>query len=130
MSVQQEPVKIIQMISVPVSFLSLAWAFTAFDTDDSGGILEVRNVKQKVILFVNYLFLLSSRLIAITFFTITYKWWIISVLMLIVDTIFKDSSCWVHIIESALYFCLHWLRDDMSPTIRLLKRSRRRGKSL
>ena len=131
MIVQEEPVKIIQMISVPVSFLSLAWAFTAFDSEDNFGICEVRNVKQKVLLFVNYLFLLSSRLFAVTFFTITYKWWIISVLMihtvfiLIVVTIwsyritriFEDCSNWKRASASALYFCLHWLRDDMSPTI-------------
>ena len=130
MSVQQEPVKIIQMISLPVSFLSLAWAFTASDSDNLG-ILEHCNVKQKVVLFVNYLFLLSSRLFAVTFFTITYKWWIISVLMihnvliLILDTIWSNrinardfevcSSC-AAVITQALFFCLYWLKDDMTLT--------------
>ena len=129
MSVQQEPVKIIQMISVPVSFLSLAWAFTAFDSDGSDIFRGVRlNVKQKVVLFVNYLFLLSSKLFAVTFFTITYKWWIISVLMihnaliLTVDTIwsyrikrvFKDWLRWKNVRVSALCFCLHWLRDNVT----------------
>ena len=131
MSVQQEPVKIIQMISVPVSFLSLVWAFTAFDSESDSGIFGGRNVKQKVVHFANYFFLLSSRLFAVTFFTITYKWWIISVLMihnvliLIVDTIWsyrimRDSrgwSDWKEVSHSTLIFCLHWLRDDMSPTI-------------
>ena len=131
MSVQQDPVKIIQMISLPVSFLSLAWAFTAFDSDDDSGILEHCNVKQKVVLFVNYLFVLSSRLFAVTFFTVTYKWWIISVLMihsvliLIVDTIwsyriqasvFEGWSSYNAVIAPALVFCLTWLRDDMSLT--------------
>ena len=130
MTVQQEPVKIIQKISVPVSFLSLAWAFPASQVNDFG-ILEGRNeVKQKVVLFATYLFLLSSRLFAVTFFTITYKWWIISVLMihnvliLIVDTIwsyritrvFNGWSNCTDVSQSALLFCLHWLRDDMSPT--------------
>lgn len=73
LSVQQEQVEIIQMISLPVSFLSLAWAFTAFDSDDLG-ILGRCNVKQNVVLFVTYLFVLSSRLFAVTFFTITFKW--------------------------------------------------------
>ena len=128
LSVQQEPVKIIQMISLPVSFLSLAWAFTADDSDDHG-ILEGWHVKQKVVLFVNYLFLLSSRLFAVTFFTITCKWWIISVLMihsvlvLTVDTIwscrrkkvFSHCSSCGHVIDPALFFCFQWLRDDMPP---------------
>ena len=132
MSVQQEPVKIIQMISLPVSFLSLGWAFTAFDRPVEG-IIVLGNVKQRVVLFVNYLFLLSSRLFAVTFFTITYKWWIISVLMihnvliLIVDTIWsyrilkdsKDFSVFVKVAFFALSFCLNWLRDDMSPIMHI-----------
>jgi len=137
MSLQQEPVKIIQMISVPVSFLSLAWAFTAYDSVSDFSIISftrvAQNAKQKVVLFASYVFVLSSRLFAIAFFTITYKWWIISVLMihnvliLIVDTIwsyrmkrvFNGWSRWESVQESALNFCLHWLKDDMSPTIHL-----------
>ena len=132
LTVQQEPVKIIQMISVPVSFLSLAWAFTAHDCESDFGVpVAGRNVKQKVVSFATYLFVLSSRLFAITFFTITYKWWIISVLIihsvltLIVDTIwscrikrdFKFWFSWESVIGSALKFCLHWLRDDISPRL-------------
>ena len=130
MTVQQEPVKIIQMISLPVSFLSLAWAFTAYDSAESD-IYVGLNVKQKVVLFANYLFVLSSRLFAIAFFAITYKWWIISVLMihnaliLTADTIWsyritrvlEGCSYWGDVVGSAVLFCLHWLRDDMSPTI-------------
>ena len=137
MSVQQEPVSIIQMISLPVSLLSLGWAFTAFDSDSKSrpveGIIVLRNVKQTVVLFVNYLFLLSSRLFAVTFFTITYKWWIIIVLiihnvsLLIVDTIwsfritgdFKGCSGYVEVAMSVLSFCLNWLRDDMSPVMHI-----------
>ena len=139
MTVQQEPVKIIQMISVPVSFLSLAWAFTAYDSESDRGIFGGRNVKQKVVHFANYLFLLSSRLFAVTFFTVTYKWWIISVLMihnvliLIVDTIwsyrimkvFSSWSDWEDVSESTIIFCLHWLKDDMSPTITALPNTER-----
>ena len=69
-------------------------------------------------------------------FTITYKWWIVSVqmihtvLILIVDIIwsyritkvFKGWSRWETVSGSALDFCLHWLRDDISPTIRLPNR--------
>ena len=139
MSVQQEPVKIIQMISLPVSFLSLAWALTAYDTelasvDDSILARVDWNVKQKVILFVNYLFLLSSRLFAVTFFTITYKRWIIGVLIIHIGLILTvDTICLCRINRVSqgffswprngcgpyLTFCLFWLRDDMSPTIQL-----------
>ena len=50
-----------------------------------------------------------------------------AVLILIVATIwscrirrdFKDWSHWVNFCQSALFFLLHWLRDDMSPTIYL-----------
>ena len=133
MSVQQEPVKIIQMISLSVSFLSLAWAFTA---DDS----TVDIFKGcSVVLFVNYLFLLSSRLFAVTFFTITFKWWIISVLMIHSVLILIADAIWSHEIESvfqnycsswkvvslsALRSCLNWLRDDMSPTSSVMERAR------
>ena len=129
LSVQQEQVKIIQMISLPVSLLSLTWAFTAFDSDF--GILEHCNVKQKVVLFVSYLFVLSSRLFAVTFFIITYKWLIITVLVihyvliLIVDTIwscrvtaraFEGCSSYYAVITPALLCWLNWLRDDLSLT--------------
>ena len=122
MTVRQEPVKIIQMISAPVSFLSLAWAFTAYDSAKSD-IFVGRNVKQKVFLFANYLFVLSSRLFAIAFFTITYKWWIISVLMihtvllLIADKVWSSGvvvgfDCCFSCLN--LIFDVHWLRDDIS----------------
>ena len=133
MSVQQEPVKIIQMISLSVSFLSLAWAFTVYDSS-LFGIFKGWNV----VLFVNYLFLLSSRLFAVTFFTITYKWWIISVLMIHSVLILIADAIWSHEIESvfqnycsswkvvslpALRSCLNWLRDDMSPTSSVMERA-------
>jgi len=81
MNVQEEPVNIIQMISLPVSFLTLAWTFTTADGllhDDEIGVLDVKN---KLLLFVAHLFLLSSRLFAIAYFIVSYSWWIISVLM-------------------------------------------------
>ena len=140
MNVQQEPVKIIQMISLSVSFLSLAWAFTDHDL----GIFKDSSVKRNgPVAFVNYLFLLSSRLFAITFFTITYRWWIISVLMihsvliLIADIIWSYGikrffqnycSSWKDVSLSALRSCLNWLRDDISPTLSVRERVRIRQK--
>ena len=44
----------------------------------SSGALKV---KHQLALYVTYLILLSSRLFAICYFTVSYKWWIIGVLM-------------------------------------------------
>jgi len=120
-SVQQEPVQIIQMISLPVSFLSLAWASTAADYELSE--FDVPNLKHKLLLFVTHLFLLSSRLFAIAFFTVSYKWWIISVLLFHSIAIVTADTIWLcqrgdcdaaAVLRSAWVFCLHWLRDDWS----------------
>ena len=75
MAFQEQSVSIIQMISLPVSFLSLAWASTVADeliqTDIRGLILSM---KDRVLLFVTHLFILSSRLFAVALFTVSYKW--------------------------------------------------------
>jgi len=119
-SVQQEPVQIIQMISLPVSFFSLAWASTA--ADELSVDCSDLKAKHKVLRFITHLFLLSSRLFAVAFFTVSYKWWIISVLMIhsiaIVTTdnilVCLGENCGaVHVGNSALFFCLYWLRDDL-----------------
>lgn len=129
MSVQEEPVKIIQIISLPISFLSLAWASTAADEfiQDKGFMhTNFPNMKHKILLFLTNLFVLSSRLFAIGFFTVSYKWWILSVLMIhsmviaIVDTIglFRQGQCDTLVgCLSAVFCCLHWLRDDISVEI-------------
>ena len=126
MSVQEEPLKIIQIISLPISFLSLAWASTVADELIQGkGVMHTNfpNMKHKILLFVTNLFFLSSRLFAIGFFTVSYKWWILSVLMThsvviaIADTvgIFRQGDCDTLIgFLSAVFCCLHWLRDDMT----------------
>ena len=81
-SVQEEPAAIIQIISLPISFLTLAWAFTATDRRSlamrkiisrSGDL----NVKHQLALYVTHVLLLSSRLFAICYFTVSYKWWVI-----------------------------------------------------
>ena len=77
MNVQQEPVSIIQMISLPVSFVCLVWAFKAADEDD----LKNIPVKYKILNFLTRSLLLSTRLFAITYFVVVYKWFIIAVLI-------------------------------------------------
>ena len=122
MAVQQQSVSIVQMVSLPVSFLSIAWASTVADEfihhDMYKGHLNF-SVKDRVLLFVTHLFILSSRLFAVALFTISYKWWVTSVLILhctvitICDIVWqrRDRDDPFHLVMS---FCLYWLRDDLS----------------
>ena len=120
MAVQQESVTIVQMVSLPVSFLSLAWASIVADEliqSDEGDLNF--SVKDKVLHFVTHLFTLSSRLFAVALFTVSYKWWVTSVLILhctvitICDIVWqrRDRDDPFHLVMS---FCLYWLRDDLS----------------
>ena len=122
-SVQEEPVVNIQIISLLVSFFSLAWAFTTTDEFKHGEILDNLKKKHKLILFVTHIFLLSSRLFAICYFTVSYKWWVIVLLLchsfLIVtpDTIGlcrMGSNHATALCYLLISFCAHWLRDDAS----------------
>ena len=116
MAVQQQSVTIVQMVSLPVSFLSLAWASTVFDEVlfymDEGAVNF--SVKDRVLHFVTHLFILSSRLFAVALFTVSYKWWVTSVLILHCTVITMYGGLWLSIHLSVICFCLHWLRDDLS----------------
>ena len=129
MAVQQQSVSIIQIVSLPVSFLSLAWASTVADkTGTLPGNYRRHpyfGVKDTVLLFVTHLFILSSRLFAVALFTVSYKWWVISVLILHCTVITICDRVWHYrtqsvyknsdpSFESTIYFCLHWVRDDLS----------------
>ena len=118
MVVQQQSVSIIQMVSLPVSFLSIAWASTVAD-----GLMQtdleylIFSVKDGVLLFVTHLFILSSRLFAVALFTVSYKWWVTSVLILHCTVITICDRVWLcndNLFWSILSFCFHWLRDDSS----------------
>ena len=120
MVVQQESVTIVQMVSLPVSFLSLAWASIVADEliqSDEGDLNFT--VKDKVLHFVTHLFTLSGRLFAVALFTVSYKWWVTTVLILhctvitICDIVWqrRDRDDPFHLVMS---FCLYWLRDDLS----------------
>ena len=125
MVVQQQSVSIIQMVSLPVSFLSLAWASTVGDESgrSDGGDFHF-SVKHTVSLFVTHLFILSSPLLAVALFTVSYKWWVISVLILHCTVITICDRVWLCRAQiahsnrdqstSVMHFCLHWLRDDVS----------------
>ena len=130
MAVEQQSVTIVQMISLPVSFLSLAWASIVADEflHSDKGDLNFR-VKDRVLHFVTHLFILSSRLFAVALFTVGFKWWVTSVLifhrtvMAICDTTIwlcsqRSFSCKkIYVFVSVLFFCFHWLRGDLSMII-------------
>lgn len=126
MSVQEEPVTVIQIISLPVSFLSAAWAFTTVDVaihkDEGNG--NTGKVKYKFALFVTQVLLLSSRLFAVSYFTVSYKWWVIGVLSLHISVLATADIIWfcrrVGGCEFLFifFYCLNWLRDDVSGLIR------------
>ena len=128
MVVQQQSVTIVQMVSLPVSFLSLASASTVADKllRRDGRDLNL-SVKDKVLLFVTHLFILSSRLFAVALFTVSYKWWVTSVLILHCTVIMICDIIgiwWIsgredcNILGLCFTFCFNWLRDDWS--LRLL----------
>ena len=125
-SVQEEPAAIIQIISLPISFLTLAWAFTATDKMSlakckiipSSGALKV---KHQLALYVGYLLLLSSRLFAICYFSVSYKWWVIGVLMVhccvmviaaVIQNRDEDSCNATNVFFTLLFMGIHCLRDD------------------
>ena len=124
MAVQQQSVTIVQMVSLPVSFLSLALASTVADELVRSDERDFR-VKDKVLLFVTHLFILSSRLFAFALFTVSYKWWVISVLILHCTVITisdivrlcRGRGCKGKAFLLVLFFCFHWLRDDVSTRI-------------
>ena len=140
MVVQQESVTIVQMVSLPVSFLSLASASTVADTvkllHRDRRDLNL-SVKDKVLLFVTHLFILSSRLFAVALFTVSYKWWVTSVLILHCTVIIKCEIIWSGWASEmgdcnvcgSLFLCFtscfHWLRDDWLPSM-LRGRSRKK----
>ena len=122
-SVQEEPLEVIQVLSIPVSFLSLVWTFTTTDTVIFEEIATKWKVKHHIALLVTHLLLLSSRLLAICYFTVSYKWWVIVVFLfhgLVITTV--DIICdhkegghcsFFRGIASVLHFFIHWLRDEI-----------------
>ena len=130
-SVQEEPVEIIQIISLPVSFLSLAWAFTTADELLHGEVLDNLKIKHKLALFVAHILLLSSRLFAVCYFTVSYKWWVVGVLLFHTSAIITTDTIWLcregecNVVSGfanlAFFLCLNWLRDDTSAMIYFLE---------
>ena len=133
--VQQEQVSTIQIVSLCASFLSLAWTSASADVWRFLTVLSSSPSRfifiTKVVFFISQLFHLSSRLFAITFFTVGFKWWIIAVFVLhsIVMTFVriwvdlttdgKGAGCCDNVPHGCANFCLmpvfclvYWIRDD------------------
>ena len=142
MVVRQESVtQIVQMVSLPVSFLNLALASTVGDEFihyNAGDTNAERNLIHRSLRFATHVFLFSSRLIAIALFSVRYKWWITKVLILhsmaivVCDIIwfYPRRQCHAKALEAARsiasYFCLHWLRDDIAVRIHEIPRENRK----
>ncbi|XP_044184447.1 XK-related protein 9-like [Acropora millepora] len=117
---QAQPVQIIQMISLPVSFLSLNWAFVIID-----GMIWFNKgqftLRRKIFIFVAEFLLLSSRLFAVCYFTVTLKWWVIGVLLfhtfviVMANFVFclKGNCNAGDVAAESILWSLHWLRDDV-----------------
>ena len=131
MVAQKESVKVVHTVSLPVSFLCLVWASTVADDvihgkEEDGTVNYMAHETNKLVLFLTHFFVLSSRLIAIALFTVSFKWWITTVLIfhsiaiVICDvSLFypKGESNLTFASLSAFSFCFHWLRDDLSMRI-------------
>ena len=123
-AVQQQSVSIIQMVSLPVSFLSIAWASTVADGLTQTVLTDlIFSMKDRVLLFVTHLFILSSRLFAVALLTVSYKWWVTSVLIFHCTVIIICDVIWTCgrelLVFTVFYFaffnfCFCWLRDDWS----------------
>ena len=121
--VQEEPVQNIQMISLPLSFLSLSLSFSTLDKmlhDDEIGVLDL---KHDVLLFVTELLILVGRLFAIAFFIVSYKWWVCiviflhAIILMVIDILYCYQTGNLKREAALLAPCfslLSWLRDVMS----------------
>lgn len=133
MSVQQERISVIQMISVIISFLSLAWTFIIADEWRILTVLSLRDrkhleinigIKVKAVLYISQLFHLGSRLLAFTYFTVSFQWWVIMVVLLhsifmvftrcVVDLCNRTGTgaCAANCFTIPVAMCLYWIRDD------------------
>ena len=121
-SVQEEAVKIIQIISLIVSCVSIAWAFSCGDEFLHDGEIKVK-LMHKVLFCVENFFLLTSRLFAICYFIMGFRGWIAVVVTfhtLIVALVDCTCRCqtgnpdWRCRLLSIFFLVFHWIRDDLS----------------
>ena len=80
-SVQEEPVEIIQIISLPVSFLSLAWSTTILEEMAYTEFIGSLKIKHKLVLVLLNTPLMACLIFSYCYFMVSYKWWVIGVLL-------------------------------------------------
>ena len=122
-SLQEEPVEVIQIISLSVSFVSLTWAFTIADEIIHEGHIISLKIRHKLALFATHSLLLSGRLFAICYFAVSYKWLVLVILsfhtlvIALADNIryYQKGLFWIQLGFGSIFFiCVHWLRDDLA----------------
>ena len=133
MNVQEEEISVIQIFSVISSFLGLAYTFIAADQWRLSTVLSSSNrarveinidMKVKAVLFVSQLFHLIGRLLAITYFTVSFKWWVI-LIVLVHSFSMASARFWVDLCTCSgtgalcancltvpIAMLFYWIRDD------------------
>ena len=119
-NVQVEPVKIIQIISLSVSCLSIVWAFTTADDFLHEGEIEVK-IKDKVLFFVGNLIFLTSRLLAICYIIFGFRITIPVILLFhsLIVTVFDCYPCEIthgKCVLGMFFLLFRWIRDDLCIT--------------
>lgn len=104
-NVQEEAATVIQIISIPVSFLSVAWAFAAVDdallrmnNNDRNG--DTLKANYKSAFLVTQVLLLSSRLVAICYFAVRFQWWVMVALFYHTYLLAIGETIWHYITSS------------------------------
>ncbi len=80
-SVQEEPVEVIQIISLSTTFLSLAWTVTLVDEMVYNEVIGNLKLKLKLVLFLPNLLFVASGLLSYVYFIVSFKWWVIAVVL-------------------------------------------------
>ena len=116
-NVQEEPDKIIQIISLSVSCVSIVWTFTAADDFLHEREIEVK-IKDKVLFLIGNFFFLTSRLLVICYIVSRFRILIFvivvfhSVIVTVLDCCPCEITCLRFLIE-IFFMYLRWIRDDL-----------------
>ena len=120
---QEESVKIIQTVSLPVSIVALSLSFMTLDEMLHDVEIGVLDIKDKFLLTVTQVMLVTSRLMAIAFFMVSFQWWITVVIAFHSVTLMLVDIIWLYrhhkltskaALVAPCFSLLSWLRDDMS----------------
>ena len=68
--------------------------------EEDGTVNYMAHETNKLVLFLTHFFVLSSRLIAIALFTVSFKWWITTVMCRCNFSFYRDSHLWCQFVLS------------------------------